>query len=274
MALLLVYITPVHAESVGSVVVIDSGINTSLFKDNVVYEVCILSKSECPNGKSFMEGLGASKISESSDSVLNHGTNIVSVMTQVNPSIKIIPIRIVGINKLGNPENYTLDDIDKALRWVTKNQKKYNISVVNISQGNTFNTCDVSPVFKKQVFLLKKVNVPVIAAAGNDGNNKLVFTPACWKETISIGASDFSGNIQPYSNLNGKVDFYVQDNYNVLMLNGDKQPRIGTSNSTAAFSTWWLMNNKGSIEKTYKYALSVSTLTINSSVKGFYVRTN
>lgn len=262
---------PVHAENTPVIAIIDSGINSSLFKSNLINEVCLLSKPECPNKKTFMEGSGSSNIGFSNNEVLYHGTNLVSVMTQIDTSVKIVFIRIVGIDSMGNPENYSLDDIDRALTWITKNQKKFNISVVNISQGNTFNTCEVSSVFKKQVSILKKANVPVIASAGNYGNNQSVFTPACWKDTISIGASDSFGNIQPYSNSKGKVDFYTNDNYSVTMLDGTKVVRAGTSNSTAAFSVWWILNRKASFDETFNYLMSTTVDAKNKLVTGRYI---
>lgn len=270
LVLLGVQVVPVRAEIPESIVVIDSGTNTDLFKHSIFYEVCIVSEFTCPNGKQFMEGAGAANIPISTNKILGHGTRMMSVILTVNPKAKIIPIRIIGIDQKGNPANYYTEDIDNALIWVTKNQKKYNISVVSISQGNTFNNCDVSTTFKKQVSILKKVNVPVIAAAGNDGNKKPVFTPACWKDTISVGAVTSKGIIQTYSNAKGKVDIYISDNYTTRMLDNSKKVTIGTSNSTAALAAWWLLNKRESLKETYDYLLSLSKPANNSLVKGAY----
>jgi hypothetical protein len=242
---------PTQAEPLPSIAVIDSGINTSLFKDSLVYEVCIVSEFTCPNGKQIMEGVGAANTPISTNKVLKHGTAIVSAILQNNPSAKIVMIRIVGINSEGNPADYYLEDIDMALRWVVNNQTKHNISVVNISQGNTFSTCKVSATFKKDVQTLKKRNVPVITAVGNDGNNKPVWSPGCWKDTVSVGAKDLNGTIKPYSNLKGKVDFYVNDDYSVTTMNGFTQPTYGTSISTAVISAQWLLQKNNTYVLTY-----------------------
>ena len=50
------------AEVPASIAVIDVGINSSLFKDVIATEVCVLSSYKCPNGKQFMEGPGAANI--------------------------------------------------------------------------------------------------------------------------------------------------------------------------------------------------------------------
>ena len=270
LVLLGLQVVPVQAESLESIAVIDSGTNTDLFKDNILYEVCIVSEFTCPNGKKFMEGEGAANILVSNSKILNHGTRMLSIITQVNPKAKIILIRIVGIDPKGNPTDYYTEDIDNALVWITKNQKKYNISVVSLSQGNTFNTCNVSSTFKKQVNLLKKVNVPVIAAAGNDGNTKQVFTPACWKDVVSVGAVTSGGTIQTYSNAKGKVDIYIPDNYTSRMLDNSIKTSVGTSNSTAALSAWWSLNKRNSFKETYDYLLSLTKPASNYLIKGAY----
>jgi hypothetical protein len=256
LVLLVLQVVPVQADSLDSIAVIDSGTNTELFKDNILYEVCIVSEFTCPNGKKFMEGEGAANIPVSNDKVLSHGTQMLSIITQVNPKAKVILIRIVGIDPKEKPADYYTEDIDKALIWITKNQKKYNISVVSLSQGNTFKTCDVSNTFKKQVSLLKKVNVPVIAAAGNDGNKKPVWTPACWKEVVSVGTLYPNGEAKPYSNAVGKVDFYLLDEYNVTTLDRSIKKTIGTSNSTAALSSFWLIYKQETYSKTYNFLKS------------------
>lgn len=242
---------PTQAESLPSIAVIDSGINTSLFKDSIIYEVCIVSEFTCPNGKQKMEGIGAANTPISTNKVLGHGTAIVSAILQNNPSAKIIMIRIIGINSKGNPADYYLEDIDMALRWVVNNQKKYNISVVNISQGNLFSTCRVSATFKNDVQTLKKINVPVITAVGNDGNNKPVWSPGCWKDTISVGAKNLNGTVKPYSNSKGKVDFYVNDDYSVTTMDGSTKQTYGTSISTAVVSAWWSLQEKNNYDLTY-----------------------
>ena len=270
LVLLGLQVVPVQADSLESIAVIDSGTSTELFKDNVVHEVCIVSEFTCPNGKKFMEGEGAANIPVSNSKILNHGTRMLSIITQVNPKAKVILIRIVGIDPKGKPADYYTEDIDNALVWITKNQKKYNISVVSLSQGNTFNTCNVSTTFKKQVSLLKKVNVPVIAAAGNDGNTKQVFTPACWKEVVSVGAVTSGGTIQTYSNAKGKVDIYIPDNYTSRMLDNSIKTSVGTSNSTAALSAWWLLNKRNSFQETYDYLLSLTKPASNYLIKGAY----
>ena len=266
-----VQVSPTQAEPLPSIAVIDSGVNTSLFKDSIVHEVCIVSEFTCPNGKQRMEGVGAANTAVSTNKVLGHGTAVVSTILHNNPSAKIVIIRVVGIDFEGNPADYYLEDIDVALKWVVNNQKKYNISVVNLSQGNTFSSCKASTTFKKDVQTLKKVNVPVITPAGNDGNIRPVFSPGCWRETVSVGAVNSAGTIQLYSNAQGKVDFYLKDNYTVTTMDGSKRDIHGTSFATASLSAWWASNKLSSVQDTYRYLKSVAKPASNDLVKGTYV---
>jgi len=50
--------------SVPTLAILDTGLDTSVpsIKDKLIYEVCILEWTTCPNGQSFMEGPGASAI--------------------------------------------------------------------------------------------------------------------------------------------------------------------------------------------------------------------
>jgi hypothetical protein len=61
-------VVPVQAQAAPTVVVIDTGTNTSLFKDSIAYEVCLVTSFRCPNGKMTMEGTGAANIPVSTKS--------------------------------------------------------------------------------------------------------------------------------------------------------------------------------------------------------------
>jgi hypothetical protein len=86
----------VPADIPASIAVIDTGTNSSLFKDSIATEVCVLSSYKCPNGKLFMEGAGAANLPATTNKDFNHGTQMISVITRVNSAAKIIPIRIVA----------------------------------------------------------------------------------------------------------------------------------------------------------------------------------
>ena len=112
-ALLVGLATPVHADQPQSIAVIDSGVVTSQFP-NIITEVCILEYSMCPNGKAQMEGVGAANIVPSTNTTLTHGTEMLSIISKVNPNAKLIPIRIVGVTPEGYPYLYSNDAVKLA----------------------------------------------------------------------------------------------------------------------------------------------------------------
>jgi hypothetical protein len=163
---------PSQATTPSSIVVIDTG--TNLFQQSIATEVCIIERYLCANGKNYMEGLGAAAIPKSTNKTLNHGSQMISVILAVNPDVKIIPIRIVGVTDSGQVDIYSLRPVKTALDWVIANAQKYNIAAVNISQGSIQANCAVPDGMKEQVLALKQLNIPVIAATGNLQNRKAV----------------------------------------------------------------------------------------------------
>jgi len=279
-------VTPVHAETPPAIAIIDTGMNTTAFKDSIVYEVCILTSYTCPNKKMSMEGLGAANLPTTKDKTFNHGTQMASVALAVNPSAKIIPIRIVGMSAAGTAGFYSLDDVQNAFNWIVANRVKYNIAVVSLAQGAIFPGCKVPAGMAVSIATLKAANVPVITAVGNNGNHTDVFAPACLTDTVSVGATDnpdpgVSGiawdkkavpYIARYSNgANGQTDFFTNARWYATMLDGSKKFTVGTSNSTAAMAGWWLLNRKATFDETFK-AIMATTIDIKNEFQtGRYV---
>lgn len=284
-ALLLVgFITPTHAAPTPAIVVIDSGQPTALFQ-NIVTEVCIVESYTCPNGKTFMEGSGASNIAPSTNAALTHGTEMLDIVRKVNPLAGLIPIRIIGITPAGNPSLYTNTAVKLALDWVVANRVKYNISAVMVAQGKVFAGCSVPAGTADDVAQLKANNVPVIAAAGNDSNRTAMFSIACLPDVISIGATDnpdptssgkaYDPNAKPYiarySNGTSATSFYLNARWYVLQPSGKTKFMVGTSNATAAMAGWWVLNQKANYADTYNFMVSTSKPASNEWLSGKYV---
>jgi hypothetical protein len=287
LAVLASSIVPAHAETPPTIVVIDTGTNTSLFKDSIVYEVCLVSSFKCPNGKLSMEGTGAANIPVTTDKALNHGTQMISLVLRFNPTAKIIPIRIVGISSSGTPGLYTIDDVQSALNWVVANRVKYNIAVVSLAQGAVFAGCKVPAGMAANITALKAENVPLITAVGNNSNRKDVFSPACLTDTVSVGATDnpwsgsqpieYDSNASPYiarysNGAQGQTDFFLNGRWNAMQLNGTTKFTTGTSGATAAFAGWWLLNRKATFDETFNALMATTIDAKNEFQTGKYVR--
>jgi hypothetical protein len=245
-----------HAETEPSIAVIDTGTNTSLFSNNIVAEYCVLESKVCPNGKSIMEGAGAANLPPTTSTAFDHGSQMISIILKVNPNAKIIPIRIVGMNSLGTPMMYTNDSVKMALDWIVLNQAKYNIQVVNISQGAIFTGCRVPAGTAEDVAVLKAKGVAVVAATGNASNRTAMDSIACLPDVISVGATDnadpgssgkaWDPNAKPYiarySNGNAQTSYYTNARWFVTNNNGTTKFMVGTSNASAALAALFLTN--------------------------------
>jgi hypothetical protein len=278
-------VTPAHAAQPQAIAVIDSGVNTALFT-NIVDEVCILEYNNCPNGQRKMDGPGAANTGNvGTNANLVHGTEMLSIIQKVNPSVNLIPIRIVGIVSPNVPYIYTNTAVKMALDWVIANRVKYNITVVNVSQGALFAGCQVPAGTEADLIALKAADVAVIAATGNNSNRTSMFSIACLPEAVSIGATDnpdpgssgkpYDVNAQPtianYSNGNSQTSFYLNARWYVTEPNGTTKFLVGTSNATAAMSAWWALNNQGTFASTYAWMISKSIPTSNSFLSGRYI---
>jgi hypothetical protein len=285
LVLLLAPVTAVHADQPKTIAVIDSGVNTALFT-NIVTEVCILEYSNCANGKPFMEGNGAANTGVTTNATLNHGTEMLSIINKVNPSVGLIPIRIVGITDKGNPYIYSNNAVKLGLDWVVANRVKYNIVAVNVSQGKIFDGCKVPDGTAQDVAILKANNVAVIAASGNDSNRTAMHSIACLPDVISVGATDnpdptaqgraYDSTAKPYiarySNGNTQTSFYLNARWFTLQPNGTTKFMVGTSNSSAAMTGWWVMNMQKSWTDTYNKAVASATAANNEWLSGRYIQ--
>ena len=270
-------------------VLIDSGVNTALFSNNIVYEACFIENTTCPNGKNFMEGAGASQQVSSKNMEVNHGEQMLSIMVKVNPSIKVIPIKIMGVTSLGNPMLYTLSSVKSALDWTVANRERFNISVVNISQGAIFAGCKVPAGLAEDITSLKTNNVQVVVATGNDSNRTTMMSPACVPDAISVGATDNPwGGSQPYawdskakpyvarySNGNTQTTLYANARWFVTNLDGTTKFMVGTSNASASVASWVTLHKGVDYNSTYQNLISnASGSASNEWLSGRYLLIN
>ncbi len=112
----------------------------------------------------------------------------------VAPECKIITVKVLGKNGAGN-----LFEIEKALEYA----KNIKPDVISMSLGYHTNDEDISILIKE----LHAMNIPIIAASGNDGYQDKVCYPAAHNETICVGAYDKYGNLARFSNSGKRVDF-------------------------------------------------------------------
>lgn len=282
LVLLLVGVSFPAQANTPTIAIIDVGFNASLFPNNVVAEVCIVSNAACPNGQRFQEGAGAASVSANALPAFAHGTTMLSILTSVNPDAKVVLVRVLGMNTNGRAGAYTIDDITKALVWIVNNSSRLNIKAVSVSQGRVNAPCRATSELTGAVSSLKKQEVAVIASTGNEKNRTNIAVPACIDDVVSVGATDnpaSSGGaawdktatptIALYSNGSATTDFYTNGRFFHTAQNGSRQFAVGTSNATAAFAGWWMKNLKSTINETY--ASFTTTTASNQWLTGRYV---
>lgn len=233
-----------------TLVIIDSGINTELdwVKNSLVEEVCIIEYGTCPNGQKFMNGPGAAHIryQDVKDRAMHHGSQMYSVAVQVDPTARIVFIRIVGMSAKGFANTYTMDAVQQALDWVNANAARLNVGAVSMSIGRSYTEvgCPIETNFQTSVQKLTAAGIAVIASAGNGGNKSKVDYPACTPEVISVGATDVRYTVRgvtgwvtpviPSSNGGPDLDLYAHGRWFTQDLTGRRLLSVGTSNASVA----------------------------------------
>lgn len=248
-------ITPAaQAASPKTLVIIDSGIAADLpfAQQMLVDEACFIEYGKCPNGQSTMFGKGAAalQVSKIQDKSMSHGTQMASVAYEIDPTTKLVMVRIVGMSDKGFANSYTTRAVTKALNWVNENAERLNVGAVSLSVGRSYKeaTCPIEAELQTQVRNLLSKNIPVIAATGNGSNKLKVDYPACVSEVIAVGATDkrytiknIQGWVYPImliSNQGPDLDLYALGRYITTDAFGQKTISIGTSSATAAFATY------------------------------------
>ena len=268
--------------SVPTIAILDTAIDTSLpiLKDKIVYEVCVTQWSTCPNGQPVMEGPGSATIPQPniSQNGFDHGTQMAVIAVNNNPDIRIVFVRIIGMNSWGGRQATGEPTVYNGLQWVIDNQAKFNIQAVSMSQGHhnllpLNEYCPVTPITESKVQALKNMGIPVFFPAGNQRDYTKIDWPACIPDSIAISATMPTKEIAIYSNFDPKLtDFFAQGTTTSLKPGGQKVNVAGTSASTVTAATQWATIK--SIKPTLSYSqiydlISRTSLpTKNSKITG------
>jgi hypothetical protein len=248
----LIQVSPMaQANQAPTVAILDTALDTSLpiFKDRIVFEVCILEWNSCPNGTNFMDGPGSATLPIS---ILNngrgfdHGTGVSSVVVNTDPNVKIVFVRIIGNTAYGQRQAATEITVNNALSWVLTNKDKYNIKSIAMSQGHHSlgpigtEYCPSTPDTKNLITSLVNEGVATFFPAGNSRDHARLDWPACIQESISVGWSDEYEKISLNSNFDkNNLDFYALGNIMVSVPGGSTRYVGGSSISVQVAATKW-----------------------------------
>jgi serine protease AprX len=96
---------------------------------------------------------------------------------------------LVLLKVMNEEGKITTENIVKALQWVLKNYRKYEIRIVNMSLGDDTATAYKHSKIDKLAEQLIESGIVVVAAAGNDENG-LIKPPANSPQVIAVGGID------------------------------------------------------------------------------------
>ena len=115
-------------------------------------------------------------------------------MVGVAPKAKIMPVKVLDKHGSGD-----LVAVTAGIKWALAN----GADIIAMSLGCPAPVAQVRAACQ----LANQAGVPVFCAAGNAGKTKDVFYPACYPETIAIGAIDESFSRSSFSNTGVNLDF-------------------------------------------------------------------
>lgn len=256
-------IAPTQAADKPTVVIIDSGFDSAQF--NPIKEVCILTTTNCNNGKAFDDSVRSASttipILPNWKSEWTHGTIMADIVRQINPNANLILIRNAIVLKPGAVNPGGIEEFKLSLKWVIDNAKKYNISAVSFSRGSytlvKAGKCPIDTTIQSQIVSLQTLGVATVIAAGNDADKVNIDFPACIPEAVAISGI-YSQNYTPkiwssYRETRGTnsgvmTDFFAMGNFQTIA----GPVAESTSSSTAAFAGYWSKVWNGSYTDTYK----------------------
>ncbi len=115
-----------------------------------------------------------------------HGTGVADVIVQVAPKVTILPLRVLGPDGSGDTTD-VVAAIDYAIQQ--------GAQVINLSLG----TDTDEETLKDLVKYAKKQEVLVVASAGNNGQESILFPARYNSEVLSIGSVNRDDELSPFS---------------------------------------------------------------------------
>lgn len=113
----------------------------------------------------------------------------------VAPECKVITVK--ALNKNGVSSGMS---VIRALRYAVEIKP----DIVNLSLGSKDH---MPPEVRRLIQKLSQMNIPVVCAAGNDGDKINLSYPAGYPETIAVGAYDYKKKVADFSQGGALLDF-------------------------------------------------------------------
>lgn len=177
----------------------------------------------CPGGGEIATGAGAAVPCTWRANKCGHGTHVAGIAAGSSavasgyiprdgaaPGAGIYPVQVFS----GTPDNDAVvwtADLIGALEHIDAQRAHYRFAAVNISIVD-FNPragyCDTAHPLRQLIARLAAAGVPVVAAAGNEGESGGVDSPACFPESVTASAADMTTSstvVASFSNAHPEV---------------------------------------------------------------------
>jgi hypothetical protein len=128
------------------------------------------------------------------EEISDHGNLLARNLKEILHDVKLYDVRILDNNNEGN-----YSSLAKGVDWAIEN----DIDIISLSVVGF----ESSEILENAINKAEENNILVIAAAGNESNDKPTY-PASYPTVISVGALNENSEIASYSNYGNFVDIY------------------------------------------------------------------
>jgi subtilisin len=162
-----------------------------------------------------------------------HGTHIAGTIAAANGMHGMIGVApralIAPVKAFDHNGSAFVSDIILGIEWCVRN----GIDVINMSFGMK----NRSKALLGAVTNAYNSGVIIVASSGNDGKLRSVDYPARYPQTISVGATNRSRRVAPFSNRGAHIDIYAPgEKITSAWLRGNYNEMSGTSMATSHVS--------------------------------------
>lgn len=244
--------TTVNAADGHAVAIVDSYFDMS--KINFPVTVICVAEDKC----------ATQPVSSTTDKNYFHGAIMANTVIKQNPNAKIILIRSASISSNKTVNFIKVSEFDRALKWVLNNN---NIAAVSFSYSLTGNGCQpnsslASPMsvsvadalIRSDINALATKNIPLIAAAGNNGSRTQIDYPACIPNAVAVSTRTYDTNgtafMSKNTNYSDSLTDFVFGPNGGTGYNGATQ-YSSSSEATAGFAAYWTKKYDGNMSNTY-----------------------
>lgn len=165
-----------------------------------------------------------------------HGTHVAGIIAAIPNNGRGVAgvaghAKLLAVKVMDKDGKGTTDIIAKGVRWAAD----HGANIINLSFGGY----DYDELFQQAVNYAYNKGCVVVAAAGNDGVNKISY-PAAFDNVLAVGAVNASDELASFSNVGPKVEVYAPGVNiastlpNHLKVNGAGDYGLGSGTSMAA----------------------------------------